>query len=133
MAADNFARVLAMKAVGELVDVDRIIQELTDLIGDIESYDLDTLFGRVNQNTENIEIINGDETVENSTYWKIANTDFVVKAELNNVTGNWEFTNNDGTVTLMPDYKEFVGTSSEWTVLPLVEKVKFSVANFTDK
>lgn len=101
MAADNFARVLAMKAVGELVDVDRIIQELTELIGDIESYDLDTLFGRVNQNTENIEIINGDETVVNSTYWKIANTDFIVRAEQNNVTGNWEFTNNDGTVTLM--------------------------------
>lgn len=101
MAADNFARILAMKAVGELVDVDRIIQELTDLIGDIESYDLDTLFGRVNQNTENIEIINSDDTVENSTYWKIANTDFIVRAEQNNVTGNWEFTNNDGTVTLM--------------------------------
>ena len=101
MAADNFARILAMKAVGELVDVDRIIQELTDLIGDIESYDLDTLFGRVNQNTDDIEIINGDETVENSTYWKIANTDFIVKAEKNVTTGAWTFTNNDGTVTMM--------------------------------
>lgn len=101
MAADNFARILGLKAVGELSEVDRIIEELKELIGDIESYDLDTLFGRVNQNTDNIETINGDAETENSTYWKIANTDFVVKAEQDSLTGNWKFTNNDGTVTLM--------------------------------
>lgn len=101
MAADNFARILGLKAVGGLSEVDRIIEELKELMGDIESYDLDTLFGRVNTNTDNIEIINGDETVENSTYWKIANTDFIVKAEKNAVTGAWTFTNNDGTTTTM--------------------------------
>ncbi len=101
MAADNFARILGLKAVGGLSEVDRIIEELKELMGDIESYDLDTLFGRVNTNTENIEIINGDETVENSTYWKIANTDFIVKAEKNATTGTWTFTNNDGTTTIM--------------------------------
>lgn len=99
MAADNFARVLAMKANSDLIDVNQLIDQLEELIGDIESYDLDTLFGRVNQNTADIETINGDSTVENSTYWKIANTDFVVGITKNTTTGKWEFANNDGTTT----------------------------------
>ena len=103
MAVDNFARILAMKANSDLVDVNQLVVQLEELIGDIESYDLDTLFGRINQNTADIEIINGDATIENSTYWKIAQTDFIVSITPDPTTGRWEFANNDGTIAYM-DY-----------------------------